>query len=115
MLGFLIRVGFWLGLVLVLIPRDGAGTPEGARAVGPVEVLGTATAILGDFMGICDRKPDVCESAGDIMHAIGVRAREGAAVALSAISNASDGPADAALETGSIGKGEARHPEPQAR
>jgi hypothetical protein len=107
-MGFLIKVGFWLGLVLVLLPRTDGDTKQAAEAVGPFEVLHTASAIIGDFAGICERRPDVCDSAGAILRTVGIRAREGAAIAITAISDArkpdeqAQGEDDADLKTGSV-------------
>lgn len=107
-MGFLIKVGFWLGLVLVLIPRSGESAADVAEAVGPLQVLNTTAAIVGDFAGICERQPELCTSAGEIMRGLGIRAREGAAIAYSAIAAATKAEDDGTrddddnLATGSI-------------
>lgn len=103
-MGFLIKVGFWLGLVLVLLPRPEGHSQQTADTVGPLQVLHTATQVASDFAGICDRKPDVCKSAGEIVHTIAIRAREGAVIAYETLANASGEPDDADLKTGSIVK-----------
>jgi hypothetical protein len=107
-MGFLIRVAFWLGLVLVLIPR-----PEGTETtadINPLQVVSTTAAIFGDLAGLCDRQPQVCDSAGEIMRAVGLRARDGAAIAYSALTSVTageDGHEEDAMATGSVRVGEA--------
>ena len=46
---FLLRMAFWLGLVLVLLPRDKA--PEMAKApqIGASEAISAATAAVSDM------------------------------------------------------------------
>ena len=48
---FLLRMAFWLGLVLVLLPRD--QTPESGKLpqVGTSEAVQAATAAVGDEDG----------------------------------------------------------------
>lgn len=98
-MGFLIKVGFWLGLVLVLIPYDGsAGEGE---TVGPLQVIHTASSVARDFSGICDRKPDTCESGRAILKTMGIRAREAARIAYEALDQHL---ADDEIHTGSLSK-----------
>lgn len=101
-MGFLIKIGFWLGLVLVLIPRSGESSADITDSIGPLQVLNTTAAIFGDFAGLCDRQPTVCDSAGEILRAVGIRAREGAAIAYTAITSAARTEDDADLATGSV-------------
>lgn len=81
-MGFLIKVTFWLGLVLVLIPYNDGSAGEN---VGPLQVLHTAGEVARDFSGLCERKPDTCQSGKAILRTIGVRAREGARIAYEAL------------------------------
>ena len=105
-MGFLIRIGFWLGLVLILIPRPGESGADATAEVGPLQILNTTATIFGDFAGLCERQPEVCDSAGEIMRSLGLRARDGAAIAYSAITSAANGDEerdeDSDLATGSV-------------
>lgn len=101
-MGFLIKVAFWLGLVLVLIPYDDGSGLHG-EPVGPMQVLHTAGEIAGDFAGLCERKPDTCQSGRAILRAVGVRAREGARIAYEAL-DSKLAEEDDKLATGSVGK-----------
>jgi hypothetical protein len=75
---FLLRMAFWLGLVLVLLPRD--KTPEQARApqIGASEAISAATAAVSDMGQFCKRQPAACEVGGQAATVIGQRAQGGA-------------------------------------
>ncbi|RVD28877.1 hypothetical protein EN742_35310, partial [Mesorhizobium sp. M4A.F.Ca.ET.020.02.1.1] len=61
-MGFLIRMAFWFSLVLLALPLN-VGTDEaGHETVGPIQALFAAREAVGDIAGICERKPDVCET-----------------------------------------------------
>lgn len=79
-MGFIIRSVFWLSLVLLLIPF-GAGGEGQKDIVSPVEALLAARGAIQDVTGMCERKPEVCETGRAALHTIGVRAREGARIA----------------------------------
>ena len=51
----LLRMAFWLGLVLVLLPRE--KTPEAAKApqIGAAEAVSAATAAVQDMSQFCKR------------------------------------------------------------
>jgi Family of unknown function (DUF5330) len=75
---FLLRMAFWLGLVLVLLPRD--KTPESAKLphVGAAEAVSAATAAVSDMSRFCKRQPAACEVGSEAATVIGNRAQEGA-------------------------------------
>jgi hypothetical protein len=75
---FLLRMAFWLGLVLVLLPRDKA--PETAKApqIGASEAISAATAAVSDMTQFCKRQPAACEVGGQAASVIGQRAQGGA-------------------------------------
>lgn len=101
-MGFLIKVTFWLGLALVMIPYNDGTAGEG-ETVGPLQVIHAASEVARDFSGLCERKPDTCQSGRVILHTIGVRAREGARIAYEALDNKLAESEDQ-LNTGSISK-----------
>jgi hypothetical protein len=76
---FLLRMAFWIGLVLVLLPRD--HTPEADKAapqVGASDAISAATAAAADMGQFCKRQPAACEVGGNAAAIIGERAKEGA-------------------------------------
>lgn len=75
---FLLRMAFWLGLVLVLLPRE--KTPESAKLpqLGASEAVSAATAAVSDMSQFCKRQPAACEVGGQAASVIGHRAQEGA-------------------------------------
>ena len=75
---FLLRMTFWLGLVLVLLPRD--KTPESGKQpqIGASEAVQAATAAVSDMSQFCKRQPAACEVGGQAATVIGQRAADGA-------------------------------------
>ena len=47
-----------------------------------VQAFFAAREAVGDVAGICERKPDVCETGKAAFHTIGARARESARIAI---------------------------------
>jgi Family of unknown function (DUF5330) len=75
---FLLRMAFWLGLVLVLLPRDKTPESEKLPQVGASEAVSAATAAVSDMSQFCKRQPAVCEVGGQAATVIGQRAQGGA-------------------------------------
>jgi hypothetical protein len=75
---FLLRMAFWLGLVLVLLPRE--KTPDSAKQpqLGASEAVSAATAAVSDMSQFCKRQPAACEVGGQAATVIGQRAQQGA-------------------------------------
>ncbi|WP_406873858.1 DUF5330 domain-containing protein [Aminobacter sp. P9b] len=98
-MGFLFRTAFWFSLVLLLLPL-GTG-PDGENSVSPLQAIFAAREAVGDIAGICERKPEVCETGKAAMQTIGVRARESARIAYEALDQQFGQP-DTATRTGSV-------------
>jgi hypothetical protein len=75
---FLLRMVFWLGLVLVLLPRDKTPESEKLPQLGASEAVSAATAAVSDMSQFCKRQPTACEVGGQAAAVIGHRAQEGA-------------------------------------
>jgi Family of unknown function (DUF5330) len=75
---FLLRMAFWLGLVLVLLPRDKTPESEKAPQIGATEAVQAATAAVSDMTQFCKRQPAACEVGGQAATVIGQRAQDGA-------------------------------------
>lgn len=75
---FLLRLTFWLGLVLVLLPRDKTTESEKLPQIGASEAVQAATAAMSDMSQFCKRQPAACEVGGQAATVIGQRAADGA-------------------------------------
>jgi hypothetical protein len=75
---FLLRMAFWLGLVLVLLPREKTTESEKLPQLGASEAVSAATAAVSDMSQFCKRQPAACEVGGQAATAIGQRAQQGA-------------------------------------
>jgi Family of unknown function (DUF5330) len=75
---FLLRLTFWLGLVLVLLPREKTPESEKLPQIGASEAVQAATAAVSDMGQFCKRQPAACEVGGQAAVVIGARAQEGA-------------------------------------
>jgi hypothetical protein len=95
---FLLRMTFWLGLVLVLLPFGSAQHNSPGNEVSASEAISAASATVGDLRGFCGRQPDACTVGMQVASAIGYRAQAGAKILYEALSEAM-----APRETGSVG------------
>ena len=75
---FLLRMAFWLGLVLVLLPRDKTPESDKLPQIGASEAVQAATAAVSDMGQFCKRQPAACEVGGQAATIIGQRAQDGA-------------------------------------
>jgi hypothetical protein len=75
---FLLRMVFWLGLVLVLLPRDKTPESDKMPQIGASEAVSAATAAVSDMSQFCKRQPAACEVGGQAATVIGQRAQDGA-------------------------------------
>jgi hypothetical protein len=75
---FLLRMAFWLGLVLVLLPREKSPDAEKLPQIKAQEAVQAATAAVSDMSQFCKRQPQACEVGGQAATVIGHRAQEGA-------------------------------------
>lgn len=88
---FLLRMCFWLGLVLLLLPGITGGSsshaPAGEPKVSPMEALSAASSAVADAGGFCSRQPQACAIGAGLIEMIGERAQAGAQFALAYISD----------------------------
>jgi uncharacterized protein DUF5330 len=75
---FLLRITFWLGLVLVLLPRDKTPESDKLPQIGAADAVQAATAAVSDVSQFCKRQPAACEVGGQAATIIGQRAQDGA-------------------------------------
>jgi hypothetical protein len=76
-MGFLVRMTFWLTVVLVLLPSGGSqSTPK--VNMSAIEAMSAAKATVTDMGSFCERQPDACSVGSQAAVTIGHRARAGA-------------------------------------
>jgi len=75
---FLLRMAFWLGLVLVLLPREKTPESEKLAKIDASEAVQAATAAVSDMTQFCKRQPAACEVGGQAATMITQRAQDGA-------------------------------------
>ena len=75
---FLLRLAFWIGLVLVLLPRDKTPDSDRTPQLNASEAVSAATAAISDMGQFCKRQPTACEVGGQAANVIGQRAQGGA-------------------------------------
>lgn len=105
-MGFLVRMAFWFSLVLLVLPLDTGDSSTGAPSVGAIQAFLAAREAVGDVTGICERKPEICETGKSALQTVGVRAREAARIAFEMLDD-NFGEPDTDTMTGAI-------PTPQA-
>jgi hypothetical protein len=75
---FLLRMGFWLTVVCVLLPGSGAKTTSPDAQIDATQAVSLASAAVSDARGFCDRQPDACVVGSKVATAIGHKAEAGA-------------------------------------
>src|SRR5262249_26770493 len=74
---FLIRMAFWLTVILVLLPSSGSG-PTPKLTVKPFDAMSAAQASVTDLRPFCEGQPAACTVGAQAAAAIGHRAQAGA-------------------------------------
>ena len=75
---FLLRVAFWLTIVLVLLPSGKSEPGTHGAKVGATDAVVAASAAVSDMSGFCERQAQACEVGAQAAVAIGQRAQAGA-------------------------------------
>jgi len=73
---FLLRMAFWIALVLLLLPLGLKGT--GGPDVSVFDAFGAAQAVVADARGFCTRQPDACAVGGQMLTHLAEKAQAGA-------------------------------------
>src|SRR3954470_9988556 len=74
---FLLRMAFWLTVILALLPSGGS-QPTPTINVSALEAMSAAKATVTDMGSFCGRQPDACSVGSQAAVAIGHRAQAGA-------------------------------------
>jgi hypothetical protein len=105
---FLLRMAFWLGLVLVLLPTGGTQRAPAGNEVNASDAISAASATVHDFKGFCGREPNACAVGSQLATTIGYRAQAGAKMLYQLLTEALESRDGAAPAAG------ATKPEPSA-
>jgi hypothetical protein len=76
-MGFLVRMTFWLTVVLVFLPSGGS-QPTPKVNVSAIDAMSAAKATMTDMGSFCERQRDACSVGSQAAVAIGHRAQAGA-------------------------------------
>jgi hypothetical protein len=97
---FLLRMAFWLSVVLVLLPSGGSQQHTANAPSSNLDTMGAvsaASATVSDMSQFCTRQPEACAIGSQAAVVIGQRAQAGAKMVYDFISERS-----APRETGSV-------------
>ncbi len=97
---FLLRMAFWLGLVLILLPSGSSQRAAPAGEVNTSEAISAASATVGDLRQFCARQPDACTVGSRVAIELGYRAQAGAKMLYDVLTEAL-----APKQTGSLASG----------
>jgi hypothetical protein len=75
---FLLRMAFWLSIVLILLPSGSSQPTQAPNDVGASEAISAASATVQDMRGFCTRQPDACSVGSQVAVSLGYRAQAGA-------------------------------------
>jgi hypothetical protein len=75
---FLIRVAFWLSIVVLLLPTGSPEQPAHGPQISTVEAFSAAGAAVSDMRQFCSRQPDACTVGSHAATAFGQKAQASA-------------------------------------
>ncbi|MFG1430219.1 DUF5330 domain-containing protein [Xanthobacter sp. V2C-8] len=73
---FLLRMAFWISLVLLLLPLGLKGTS--GQDVSVFDAFGAVQAVVADARGFCARQPEACAVGGQMATHLAEKAQAGA-------------------------------------
>jgi hypothetical protein len=109
---FLLRMAFWLGVVLVLLPSGSAQHATQTSDVGTSGAISAASATVQDMRGFCTRQPDACTVGSQVAVSLGYRAQAGAKMLYDFLTEALAPKETGALPHGSAPRGSVAKAEP---
>ena len=98
---FLLRLAFWLGLILVLLPSGGSQSlPQSQGSAG--EAFSAAQVAVADMQHFCERQRDACAVGSQVAFTLGQRAQAGAKILYEFLSEQFGDDRGAVASTGSV-------------
>jgi hypothetical protein len=101
---FLLRMSFWLSIVLILLPTGSTQPAAPANDVGASDAISAASATVQDLRGFCTRQPEACTVGSQVAVTIGYKAQAGAKMLYDFLTEKL-----APRETGSLPRGAGQH------
>jgi hypothetical protein len=74
---FLLRMAFWLSIVLILLPT-GMSQRQPGNTVAATDAISAASATVGDLRQFCTRQPEACTVGSQVATELGYKAQAGA-------------------------------------
>jgi len=75
---FLLRLAFWLSIVVLLLPAAPSKPTAGHPPIGASDAVSAATAAVSDMRQFCLRQPDACAVGSQAISQFGQKAQAGA-------------------------------------
>ena len=75
---FLLKLAFWLTIVILLLPSDRSQQGAPAPQVGTSEAVSASGAVVADMRQFCVRQPDACAVGSQALVQFGYKAQAGA-------------------------------------
>jgi hypothetical protein len=75
---FLLKLAFWLTIVILLLPSDRSQQGAGGPQIGTTEAVSASGAVVADVRQFCVRQPDACAVGSQALIEFGHKAQAGA-------------------------------------
>jgi hypothetical protein len=75
---FLLKLAFWLTIVILLLPSDRAQQDASTPQIGTSEAVSAGGAVVADMRQFCARQPDACAVGSQALVEFGHKAQAGA-------------------------------------
>jgi hypothetical protein len=75
---FLLRVAFWLSVVILLLPSPPSEQGTSASRIGTTEAVSAASAAVADMRQFCGRQPEACVVGAQALAQFGRKAEAAA-------------------------------------
>ena len=75
---FLLKLAFWLTIVILLLPSDRSQQGASAPQIGTSEAVSASGAVVADMRQFCARQPDACAVGSQALVEFGHKAQNGA-------------------------------------
>jgi hypothetical protein len=75
---FLLKLTFWLTIVVLLLPSDRSQQSAPPSQIGTGDAVSATTAVVSDMRQLCARQPDACAVGSHALVQFGYKAQAGA-------------------------------------